>query len=184
MYVMEGKPAGGVVSQKSLFVAYLCWLFGGLFGLHHFYLHRDVHAFLTWATIGGYFGFGWLRDAVKLPEYVKDANEEPNYMRQLIERMRTQSKPVNSWSRGVGTVIVANTLGYLVIGALPTDYLRSHPTFFLQIKQLVVPLAVAIGKLKIDLLTNLTKCELRSKFIRSFLRCIHGGQCWSSSGKF
>jgi DnaJ family protein C protein 22 len=142
MYVMDPKSGS---MQKSLFVAYVCWLFGGLFGLHHFYLRRDVHAFLTWATIGGYFGLGWLRDAYKLPEYVRDVNEEPNYMRALIDRMRTESSPRNSWPRGIGTVIVANALGYLTIAALPSDYLLHDPSLFWKIKLIVVPLAIAIG---------------------------------------
>ena len=44
--------------QKSLVVTYICWLFGGFFGLHHLYLHRDRHAFVWWCTLGGYFGIG------------------------------------------------------------------------------------------------------------------------------
>jgi hypothetical protein len=38
--------------QKSLVIAYLLWLFGGIFGFHHLYLHRDRHAFVWWCTLG------------------------------------------------------------------------------------------------------------------------------------
>lgn len=40
--------------QKSVFVAYMLWLFGGLFGFHHIYLHRDRQAFVWWCTLGKY----------------------------------------------------------------------------------------------------------------------------------
>jgi TM2 domain len=33
-------------ASKSLFITYILWLFGGIFGLHHFYLGRDNHALL------------------------------------------------------------------------------------------------------------------------------------------
>lgn len=40
------------IGQKSVWKAYLLWLFGGIFGLHHLYLRRDTQAFLWWATLG------------------------------------------------------------------------------------------------------------------------------------
>jgi TM2 domain-containing membrane protein YozV len=39
--------------MASLFVAYILWLVGGFFGLHHFYLGRDLQAFLWWCLPGG-----------------------------------------------------------------------------------------------------------------------------------
>ena len=55
-------------------VTFLCWLFGGWFGLHHFYLGRDGHGFL-WATSGGGFLIGWLREFRLLSSYTDDANK-------------------------------------------------------------------------------------------------------------
>jgi hypothetical protein len=31
---------------KSIILTYILWLFGGGFGLHHFYLKRDIQGFL------------------------------------------------------------------------------------------------------------------------------------------
>lgn len=102
------------VQKKSLFVAYLYWLFGGLFGLHHLYLGRDLHAFITFATLGGYFGLGWLRDAWRLPDYVKEANCDYEYTTLLKEQTDAHAKPPSSWVRHMGLMIVGNLFAYLI----------------------------------------------------------------------
>lgn len=50
----ELEPKSQLPPQKSVFVAYLWWLFGGVFGAHHIYLHRDRQAFVWWCTLGKY----------------------------------------------------------------------------------------------------------------------------------
>lgn len=75
-----------------MFITYFFWLIGGLFGLHHFYLERDIQCFLSWCTIGGYFGFGWLRDIFYIPSYVRDANQEPKSVADLTQKLRTHKK--------------------------------------------------------------------------------------------
>lgn len=77
--------------KKSVFWAYVLWLFGGLFGAHHFYLRRDRHAFVWWTTLGG-FGVGWFSEVFRIPHYVRGANEDPRYMQQLIARMQANKK--------------------------------------------------------------------------------------------
>lgn len=83
---MEAVPA-----KKNVLVAYLCWLVGGIFGLHLFYLERDAHAFLTWSTLGGY-GLGWLSDFTKIPRYVREANDEEQALREYMEKTRKFEK--------------------------------------------------------------------------------------------
>lgn len=78
---------------KSLLLTYVLWLTGGWCGLHHFYLRRDRHAFVWWATMGGFIGMGWIRDIWRIPEYVKDVNENPEYMHMLTVKMRYYTKP-------------------------------------------------------------------------------------------
>lgn len=132
------------LGPKSLFVTYLLWLVGGWFGLHHFYLRRDRHAFTTWMTCGLYFGVGWIRELWRIPEYVRDANEDPEYMEQLRSDMRKQSQPPVSWARSCGSIIVADILGYLVIGAIPNDLVPEYPHKAI-IVALLAPPACAIG---------------------------------------
>lgn len=80
--------------KKSVFVAYLCWLFGGVFGLHLFYLERDVHAFLTWSTFGGY-AIGWLADVTKIPRYVRDCNEDDEFIKDFVLKLQRNKKVGN-----------------------------------------------------------------------------------------
>lgn len=86
--VIKGSSIPG---KKSVLVAYLLWLFGGIFGVHHFYLRRDRHAFVWWTTLGG-FGIGWLGEIFKIPRYVRDANEDPKHMEELVGRMIRNKK--------------------------------------------------------------------------------------------
>lgn len=89
-FCMSVKGAS-MPSEKSVIVAYIFWIFGGIFGLHHFYLRRDRHAFVWWSTLGG-FGIGWLGEVFRIPRYVRDANEDPTYMQELVKRMLQNKK--------------------------------------------------------------------------------------------
>ena len=129
---------------KSLFTAYFLWFFFGIFGLHHVYLKRDRHAFVSWMTCGCYFGVGWLRESWRLPEYVSDYNMDTGaYVTFIGSQIAKHKTPPSSFARHFGTIIVADVLGYLVLGALPLDYLPtgSLPT----LTAVLVPLGVAIG---------------------------------------
>lgn len=132
-----------MAEEKSLCKTYFLWLIGGFFGLHHFYLGRDRHAFVSWMSFGCYFGTGWFRDLWRIPEYVKDRNEDKEYIQELTLQMRKVPKPPSSIVRHCGTIIIADILGYLVIGALPVDYLpeKSLPYFC----ALLAPMGAAIG---------------------------------------
>lgn len=78
--------------NKSKTLTYLLWLVGGVCGLHHFYLGRDLQGVLWWCTFGGYFGFGWLRDLFYIGEYVADANKDEKYMKKVDYMVRVYEK--------------------------------------------------------------------------------------------
>lgn len=80
------------MGKKSTVVAYALWLFGGFFGLHHLYLGRDLQAFLWCCTLGGYVGCGWFRDMFFIPQYVADANEDENFMKDYVKKLRKHNK--------------------------------------------------------------------------------------------
>lgn len=82
----------GTKSGKSKALTYLLWLVGGVCGLHHFYLGRDLQGVLWWCTFGGYFGFGWLRDVFYIGEYVADANGDEKYMRKVDHMVRVYER--------------------------------------------------------------------------------------------
>jgi DnaJ family protein C protein 22 len=108
-------------AQKSLLVTYILWLFGGFFGLHHIYLHRDRHAFVWWCTLGGYFGVGWIFEVFKIPGYVRDANEDPRFISEFIHKLRTQSKPNFSTIRFLGEIMVGYLFGTIAQIAVPEE---------------------------------------------------------------
>lgn len=107
--------------EKSLLITYILWLFGGVFGLHHIYLHRDRHAFVWWCTLGGYFGLGWLFEIFKIPEYVRDANEDPVFISKFIAKMRMFKKPEFSTIRFLGEIMMSYLFGQMVMIAIPED---------------------------------------------------------------
>ncbi|RWS07939.1 dnaJ subfamily C member 22-like protein [Dinothrombium tinctorium] len=131
--------------KKSLFITYLLWLFLGFFGVHHFYLRRDRHAFLMWMSCGGYFGCGWIRDLWRIPEYVRECNEDKDYIKQLTAQMRRQAKPSSGIVRFCAAIIISHIFGYLVIGAIPEELIPRIDFFKAYICSMSVPLAVAIG---------------------------------------
>jgi|UniRef100_A0A2S2QFG1 DnaJ family protein C protein 22 len=92
----QGHSVGGGGSRsknnKSKALTYLLWLVGGVCGLHHFYLGRDLQGVLWWCTFGGYFGFGWLRDVFYIGEYVADANRDEKYMKKVDYMVRVHGK--------------------------------------------------------------------------------------------
>lgn len=61
--------------MKSMGIAYLLWLFAGVFGVHRFYLGR-VGTGLLWLFTFGFLGFGWLVDLFLIPSMVDHANLE------------------------------------------------------------------------------------------------------------
>lgn len=137
------SSAEPTTASKSLLVAYLCWLTGGLFGLHHLYLGRDDHAFITFATCGGYFFMGLIRDLWRLPEYVKDANNEPAYLEWLQAQMRAHEQPPQSYVRQLGMMIMGNVFAYLVEYAIPSELMSDLAVTIS--KHLLVPFGSALG---------------------------------------
>ncbi|CAH4038548.1 dnaJ homolog subfamily C member 22 [Pieris brassicae] len=127
--------------RKSVFWAYVFWLFGGIFGLHHFYLRRDRHAFIWWSSLGG-FGVGWLGEVFRIPRYVRDANEDPQSIQDLIGRMRQYRKPPFSMNRFTGMLMVGYSWGQMMMLAIPPEeFWGINWKFF----NCLVPIVVALG---------------------------------------
>ncbi|XP_076764551.1 TM2 and DnaJ domain-containing protein wurst [Xylocopa sonorina] len=128
--------------RKSTFWAYILWLFGGLIGAHHVYLERDAHAFVYFTTFGGYFGLGWLRDIYRIPSYVRDANEDPIFVNNFKQIVRTNRKPPFSTVRFATANAVAYLWAEIFRNAIPEDEL-----FGINFRHLLTltPLVIALG---------------------------------------
>ncbi|KAJ8877904.1 hypothetical protein PR048_022363 [Dryococelus australis] len=129
------------MAKKSLFLTYVLWLIGGVFGLHHFYLGRDSQAFLWFCTLGGYGGCGWLRDIFRIPEYVSEANEDVTYSNTYKRQIRRQEKPPCSMTRYFGMIIVAFIWMSVVDNAIPEEWVVGINWRFLIV---LLPLACAL----------------------------------------
>ncbi|EDV92147.1 dnaJ homolog subfamily C member 22 [Drosophila grimshawi] len=105
-------------AKKSLIITYILWLVGGMFGLHHLYLHRDRQAFVWWCSLGGYF-FGCIYDIWLIPGYVRDANEDPRFVKQFVAKLQLHPTPPYSGARLTGEVMIGYLFGQLFLSAIP-----------------------------------------------------------------
>ena len=115
--------------MANLILAYDLWFFFGIFGVHHFYLKRDRHAFVWWSTLGGLCGLGWIRDCWRLPDYVRQANEdEDGYVsdnnNDYYRDVSREVKPKFSYIRLGGMIAMGYVFGYLVMFACPQVRIR------------------------------------------------------------
>ncbi|XP_035433234.2 dnaJ homolog subfamily C member 22 isoform X2 [Spodoptera frugiperda] len=127
--------------KKSIFVAYFMWLFTGIFGGHHFYLRRDRHAFVWWTTLGG-FVIGWLGEIFRIPRYVREANNDPQYVEELARRVIQNKKPPFSMNRFTGMLMVGYSWAQMTMFAIPPD---SFWGINLRYLNLLIPVALALG---------------------------------------
>lgn len=127
---------------KSLFLAYTTWLFGGWFGLHHIYLGRDRQAFVWYCSAGGFLGLGWFRDLWRIPEYVEDANDDPEYLAELGAKMEKSATPSFSTVRFTGEVATGMLFGFLARCAIPEDWVEQGHSYLV----ILAPYAIGIGK--------------------------------------
>lgn len=142
---------------KSLMVTYALWAAGGPLGLHHLYLERDNHALLWMLTMGG-FGIGWVREIIRIPTYVKEANQEAGELR---KRHPTTIPPPVGPVRFAGQVCVG-----IYFGMVAMIGLKSLSFFYFIILPLCVGAGIHLvssaGSQTSDLQKTLTTCLMTS----------------------
>ena len=94
--------------------------------------------------LGGYFGLGWFRDLWRIPSYVREANDDPEYIKNLTEQMRSKKKPPFSFMRFFGQLIVGNVFGQLAMMSIPGPE-DLNGLDLLLVADLLAPAATAIG---------------------------------------
>src|SRR5579864_6782803 len=89
-------------SPKSLPLAYLLWLFLGIFGAHRYYLGKWFTAFIYTISFGLY-GIGWMLDGLLLPFTVKRVNgrRQAAAMADLEERPRARRARIEDYEEAV-----------------------------------------------------------------------------------
>ena len=88
---------------------------------------------------------GWLRDIVRIPDYVADANEEVNYMRELTAIMRIREKPAFNAMRFGGEIVMGWIFGFLARVAIPEELFAEYPSLKFVV-DVVIPYASAVGR--------------------------------------
>jgi DnaJ homolog subfamily C member 22 len=71
--------------------------------------------------LGGYFGVGWLTEIYTLPGIVRDANEDPKFIKEFIEKLRSFKKPQFSTNRFLGAIMVGYLWGQVAMIAIPEE---------------------------------------------------------------
>lgn len=142
---------------KSVMTAYALWALGGPVGLHHLYLGRDSHALLWIITLGG-FGLGWIREVLRIPAYVDEANQEAdNQRKQPTDKFLPPISPF----RFVGQVCVG-----IYFGTVALIGLNTFNFFYLIVLPLCigagVHLVASVGQQTSDLNKTLIACILTS----------------------
>ncbi|KAJ6623372.1 DnaJ like subfamily C member 22, partial [Pseudolycoriella hygida] len=128
--------------KKSLWRAYFCWLFGGIFGLHHLYLGHDRQAFIYWSTLGGYFLVGWTSDLFRMPELVRDANDDPKFIERFKQNIRKNQKPPFSTNKFLAQIMISYLWCQVFLIAIPEEEFFGINFSYLH---WLIPLVAALG---------------------------------------
>lgn len=97
---------------------------------------------------GGYFGVGWFVDFFKIPEMVRDANEDPEFIRKFKDKIREHPRPPFSMIRFSGAFMVAYLFGQLIMIAIPEYDFGGINWSFLH---WLIPFGVSLGIREIKL---------------------------------
>ena len=139
--------------KKGFFTTYFYCVIGGFFGLHHLYLGRDRHAFLTFSTFAGFFGVSLLRDLIMIPTYVQEANQDRRYLRRLKQNMDSCQKPPYNCCRQLGAVCTAIFWATVFQLAVPTQIAGINLDWIL----LLTPIPIALAVHTVGNLGNIVK---------------------------
>lgn len=155
---------------KSIVTTYFLWFLGGFFGLHHFYLGRDCQAFLWWATLGGFFGLGWISDVWNIPSYVAEANEDDETFEARLKnevKQRGKSGPSVSMATRMAQFMTGNLFGYLALHCLPEHLIDAMP-FLGTIQLAAFPVFVLVGVHVVGSINLQHSANLRRSFFAAF----------------
>ncbi|KAI8737344.1 dnaJ subfamily C member 22 [Biomphalaria glabrata] len=156
--------------MASLSVTYILWLFFGWLGIHHLYLGRRNHAIVWFATLGGGFGIGWLRDLWRIPSYVEWATASGDFQRRYLLRMSLKKYPSCSIFRLLGFFFMGFLAALVFSGVIPNyseDDWLSNPLYYLICRWCSKLLYVCGAILGVYLVANIgeIRCSLRQPFM-------------------
>lgn len=131
-----------------MFLAYLLWLIGGLFGLHLIYLRRYRHTLVVWLTFG-FFGLDVFRHLIKIGDYVAESNLSNEYVDKLKAIQRHRSSPRFSILRFSAEIVFSYFLQVLLFSIFPIEVYELdnsyHSVLRVVAAWILVPFGIALG---------------------------------------
>lgn len=130
----------------NLLLAYLLWLPPmGWFGLHHFYMKRDLHGFVMLTTMAG-FVVGYVRDLWCIPRFLNESRRDKEYDNLYLAEVAYHKWP-KPWRNRVRYFAMAMLAGYyrgFVLWAIPEQSLESD-AWAKVLAAVLAPLGTAFG---------------------------------------
>jgi len=152
---------------KSIKKAYLCWLFGGFFGLHHVYLRRDKQAFVWFSTLGGLL-VGFIKDLFRMPEYLKEANEEPEFVKKFNKLKSQLKSPAFAETNFLFSVVIGAFFNYILKNCLLIDSDDENDLIYLKVVQVITPLVISTF-VYLTSTESPTQCEFKWPLLGAYL---------------
>lgn len=93
--------------------------------------------------LGGYFLVGWSHDFFRMPELVRDANNDPKFIEKFKENIRKHQRPPFSTNKFLGQIMISYLWCQVFMMAVPEDEFHGFNFNFLH---WLIPFVVALGK--------------------------------------
>lgn len=91
---------------------------------------------------GGYFGVGVFHDLFKMPEYVRDANEDPKFVEAFKANVRKHQRPPFTTNKFIGQIMISYLWCQVFMMAIPQDEFHGMNFGFLH---WLTPFVAALG---------------------------------------
>lgn len=92
---------------------------------------------------GGYFLVGWSHDFFRMPELVRDANDDPKFIEKFKANIRKHQRPPFSTNKFLAQIMISYLWCQVFLMAIPDDEFHGYNFNFLH---WLIPLVVAVGK--------------------------------------
>lgn len=112
---------------------------------------------------------GWTHDLFRMPELVREANDDPKFIEKFKENIRKNQRPPFSTNKFLGQIMISYLWCQVALMAIPEDDFHGVSFNFLH---WLIPAVVALGnQLSISELTTVTDSN------PILCRCV---ECWKS----
>ena len=158
--------------KMNVLFAYLLWLPPlGCFGLHHFYMKRDIHGFVTITTLAGFFFIGYIRDLWNIPRYLAESRRDEKFVNYYRAEVKYHKYP-KFWRnkmRYLAMIFLAAAYRAMMVWAIPQGATKGDDTWKVKmITFLLAPLGTAFGTYCVSNI-GMRRCSFLSLLILAYI---------------